>query len=349
MSWRLHLWIGMISFIVVIILTSFDVGSVTARTITVDDDGGTDYIRIQDAIDNATNGDTIRVFEGTYYERVRVNITVSLIGNGSDVTTIDRGERNGDVVRITADHVNFSGFRITGGNIRRTGIAVESEHCHIFMNNCSNNFYGIYVRPSSNHTITDNICENNSRGGIFLDRSSKCTITNNTCSRNMIGIGIASSTYCLLTNNAMHMNGISITGFFEHWNSHILDTMNTVNGKPVYYLKNETGLTVPLGAGQVILANCTLMNVTNQDCSNGSVGILIGYSQNLHVMNNICSGSQQSGIHISSSSNCTISNNTCLSNNEDGIRLSRSDTFTLEENTCSSNGENGIRCQIYRR
>ncbi len=32
-----------------------------ARTITVDDDGGADYEKIQDAIDNATNGDTVRI------------------------------------------------------------------------------------------------------------------------------------------------------------------------------------------------------------------------------------------------------------------------------------------------
>ena len=81
----------------------------TAITITVNDEGNADYTKIQDAIDNSTNGDTIRVFEGTYTENIIVNKSLSLIGNGSEITVIDGGE-NGDVVMITADWVNISGF-----------------------------------------------------------------------------------------------------------------------------------------------------------------------------------------------------------------------------------------------
>lgn len=46
-------------------------------------------------IDNATEGDTIRVYEGTYYENVVVNKTVSLVGNGSEETTIEGGGGRG--------------------------------------------------------------------------------------------------------------------------------------------------------------------------------------------------------------------------------------------------------------
>ena len=63
----------------------------SAATITVDDDGPADYSKIQYAIDNATEGDTILVKEETYYENVLVNKTVSLIGDGSENTTIDGG------------------------------------------------------------------------------------------------------------------------------------------------------------------------------------------------------------------------------------------------------------------
>ena len=38
------------------------------KTIYVDDDGGADYTKIQDAIDNASDGDTIFVYEGLYFE-----------------------------------------------------------------------------------------------------------------------------------------------------------------------------------------------------------------------------------------------------------------------------------------
>ena len=74
---------------------------VSGRTITVDDDGGADFTTIQDAIDNATDGDTIRVFRGGYDGPIIVNKSVSLIGNGSGNTRV-YGLQKGDGVKIIA-------------------------------------------------------------------------------------------------------------------------------------------------------------------------------------------------------------------------------------------------------
>jgi len=165
---------------------------VAGKTIKVDDDGGADYVKIQDAIDASDNGDTIRVWEGTYFESVIVNKSVSLIGNGSGTITIDGGE-DGDVVTITADWVNMSGFLVTrsGDQGGKSGIRVNSDHNHIINNNCSNNGYGIRLYDTNGCTITNNTCSSNNDYGIRLWDSSTCTITNNTClSNNKDGIYI---------------------------------------------------------------------------------------------------------------------------------------------------------------
>ena len=395
---------------IILFCLCFLCGIGSADIITVDDDGGADYEKIQDAVDVAEDGDTIRVFEGTYYENVIVDKSVSLIGNGSVKTTID-GDGKGTVVKITVDWVNMSGFMVMGsGGSSFSGIKVESDHNHIFENNCSNNNYGIYheyssynnltnntyssnnlhgiwfresdhnkltkntcisnndfgisLSSSSNNTITNNTCENNYYG-IYLSSSSNCTITNNTCSNNYDGIFLSSSSDCTIenntcssnnndgirlsfssdctiTNNTMNENGISIYGSPENWTSHTMGTSNTVNGKPVYYYKNVTGFTVPYGAGQVVLANCSWITVENQNCSNGSVGIMVGYSSNITLMNNICSANNAHGIQLYRSSNCTITNNTCSSNNDNGIYLWDSNACTITNNTCSSNNDHGI-------
>ena len=72
-------------------LTLLAVGSVgMAATISVDDDGGADYTSIQEAIDNATSGDTIEVAAGTYREYVHVNKDgLTIEGAGIDQTVID--------------------------------------------------------------------------------------------------------------------------------------------------------------------------------------------------------------------------------------------------------------------
>ena len=66
---------------------------------------------IQDLIDNASNGDTIYIPSGTYYENIVINKSISLIGKDKNTTIID-GNKSGDVVIIYADWVNISGFKI---------------------------------------------------------------------------------------------------------------------------------------------------------------------------------------------------------------------------------------------
>jgi len=233
------------------------------KTITVDDDGGADYEKIQDAIDAAEDGDTVRVYEGLHREKLIVNKSINLQGNGSEATTINgsestpfNGSVNDYVVWIGVDWVNMSGFSVTGSGNERgdSGIWVcKSYNINIYGNNCSNNRCGIYVTSSSDCEIENNICSaSNDMIGIDLRTSSFCTIENNTCSANgWSGIGLSdSSSYCTIKNNTLNENGIFIFGYsLETWNSHTIEETNTINGKPVYYYKNISGFTVPSGAG----------------------------------------------------------------------------------------------------
>jgi pectin methylesterase-like acyl-CoA thioesterase len=90
--------------------------------------GGTDgcYASIQDAVDDADDGDTIRVAEGVYYETVVVTKSVTLEGGWNAdlsardweiyVTTID-AERNGPTIWVQAAVTpTIEGFVITGGD-----------------------------------------------------------------------------------------------------------------------------------------------------------------------------------------------------------------------------------------
>ena len=325
------------------------------------------YSKIQDAIDNASIGDTVRVYAGTYTENVIVNKTVTLIGNGTTNTIINGGASD-DVVFITADWVNITGFKITnsGTNSEDAGIDIgHANKCKI--ENCTfpNNERGIRLNFSSNNIIRNNTCNSNRWGeGIELSDSPSNTIENNTCSNNWDGIKISSSSSNIIKNNTCSNNedgidlwfstnnifynntmsscGLSITAFsLSQWNTHIIGIDNSVNGNPIYYWKNRNGGTVPSGAGQIILANCNNVRVENQNINGGSDGILLGFSNNNIILKNIVNSHNDNGINLENSGNNIIENNIC-SNNFDGMYLDSSSSNLIRNNTFSSNEIGGI-------
>ena len=89
---------------------------VSALTFTVDDDGGADFSEIQDAINNATSGDTILIFEGTYQENIIVNKSLNLRGNGTDVSTVVSGNSVYGVIDINAESVRIENLTIKGND-----------------------------------------------------------------------------------------------------------------------------------------------------------------------------------------------------------------------------------------
>jgi len=71
--------------------------------------GPGNYTYIQDAIDNASNGDTIYVYNGIYNENVFIDKQIGLIGEDKENTIINA---SGIVVNVSADNVKISGFTI---------------------------------------------------------------------------------------------------------------------------------------------------------------------------------------------------------------------------------------------
>jgi PKD repeat protein len=128
------------------------------NTIYVDDDGGFDYENIQQAIDNAKIGDTIYVYNGTYYENVIIDKEIIL--NGEDKTNTFINNTN-SVIQIISDNVFISGFTITNGLI---GLKIEnSSKCSIKSNTIINNNIGVNIDNLSDNNLiyNNNFIKNN--------------------------------------------------------------------------------------------------------------------------------------------------------------------------------------------
>ena len=148
-----------------------------ATTLYVGGIGPGNYTSIQWAIENATEEDTVFVYNGTYYENVVVEKSINLTGLDRNNTVIDGGG-GGNVVNITVDWVNVTGFTITNGS---SGFNIQNAVNYAISNNDINlnTQYGIYLRYSNNSIITGNNISSNSFDGIDTYRASNNTIRSN--------------------------------------------------------------------------------------------------------------------------------------------------------------------------
>jgi len=307
----------------------------------------TDYPTIQEAINHANQGDTIYVYNGTYHENVLLNKTLSLVGENESTTIID-GSGIGNVVKVTSNNVNVTGFSLQNGRREWGFYGILLYNCtdnRIINNIVRNNQEGIRIAYGSNNTLIENAVEDNS-GGIRLDTSSYNLLQNNTLARNKRNFGVWGDR----------------TSHFTH----VIDESNTVNGKPICYWIDRQDAEVPMDAGYLALVssknitakglvlennwdgivffNTTESSIESSQIRNNSVGVRINWpsSNNMIAQNNI-TDNEWDGIWLFGSSNTTITLNTIVNNSNGGIfarddYINHADSLnnTITANTCDS-------------
>jgi parallel beta-helix repeat protein len=119
------------------------------------------YLHIQDALNVATDGYRIFVYNGSYDENLIINHRIDLFGEDRS-NTIVNGNRT-TVITVNADNVNISHFTITNTNaLEDTSIIqVNGENSIITDNIISSGYHGIQLYYTDNHLIYDNIIRNN--------------------------------------------------------------------------------------------------------------------------------------------------------------------------------------------
>jgi len=256
-----------------------------------------DYAKIQWAVDNANAGDTIIVRDGIYTENIVVDKPLTIKSeNGSANCIVQAANPNNPVFEVTADHTEINGFTVknaTGeGPGAGAGIYLRGvEYCLISNNTAISNEYGICLSSSSNNKVQNNIASSNTYEGILVASSSDNILKNNNCSNNGEGIHLDFSSNNTLKNNSMSNNRVYNFAITGHWLSNFIqdiDTSNTVDGKPIYYLVNEQERTIDssTNAGYVAAVNCT--NVLVKDLTlaiRNTDGILFAYTTNSRIEN----------------------------------------------------------------
>ena len=270
-------------------LFSFNVSKNLVTTLYVGGSEPGNYSKIQNAIDNASDGDAVYVYGGMYYENVVIRKSISLIGENKYTTIID-SNGSGDVVKISdVNWVNISEFSIQNGGSDWEGS-------------------GISIRQSDYTIITNNLIHSNLHYGIWLYLSSTNFVSNNIItSNNACGINIGGYS----DNNMILDNNIS---FNKNYGIHIsYSEGNTISNNTISSNKLESGLRLVSSNNNTISGNTISLN--KQD------GVFLSSSNNNTISGNTISLNNESGIILRSSCINTISENLISLNGYESIYL----------------------------
>ena len=170
------------------------------QTLYVGGSGPNNYTKIQDAIDNATNGDTVFVYKGSYPEHIQITKEITLVGETREQTIII-GNYSNNMIRIQANNTKIMCFTIKYGRI---GIyLVDTSNFTITQNILIDNWEGIGTLDSSNGSISSNILKNNDFEGINPVGSTEITISGNYIENSIEGIFLSSSLSNIIYGNTI--------------------------------------------------------------------------------------------------------------------------------------------------
>jgi parallel beta-helix repeat protein len=188
-------------------------------------DGENNYSKIQDAINDAKDGDIVFVYSAhqPYYEHIFINSSIMLIGENQQSTIID-GSCFESVINIQSDFVTIRGF-----TIQKSGydffyewdagiVCKKTESCEIYDNIIADNYIGIYVSLCNNILIRNNtfFSNNIASDGIICTFSYNISINNNvlgaSSNTQRDAIYLSHVTNSLISNNYIfnYQNGLRL-------------------------------------------------------------------------------------------------------------------------------------------
>jgi parallel beta-helix repeat protein len=217
------------------------------------------------------------------------------------------------------------------------GIEIDTSNYNVIKENTirNNNWYGIHVLDSINTQIYNNsiLGSTNQNDGIVLQGSTQHTLIkdnsiednidnaletlasvyntsfiSNKVINNLIYLSSANRT--ILSGNNLTNCGVLLDSSLDLLMTNIIYPNNTVNNKPLYYYKDQIGLNNSnfTNPGQILLLNCSNVNITYMNISNTDIGIGLYYTNDSYIAHNTLSELYY-GLHLDQCIGINIFNN----------------------------------------
>jgi parallel beta-helix repeat protein len=171
--------------------------------------GGTgpgNYTRIQDAINNTNDWDTVFVFDDSspYQESVKINKSILLIGENPE-TTVIIGNQSSDTIDFQHDNINLTGFTIKYSHYAVTNSVVNISNCSVYNNIIDDNKEGIRFDDCLNVTVSKNNFTNN-YFALVIEKSRHIIISLNKIRFNSEGIVMDGNENITISLNTIELN-----------------------------------------------------------------------------------------------------------------------------------------------
>jgi parallel beta-helix repeat protein len=361
---------------------------------------GNPYIIQGYSIDAQGEGSCIVIGHTSVHFTIRNSLLINAgpLGDDPGCGIVLQNVTNGAIDKIACLSCEFAGVWINSsvdisisnsscsGSMMYGILLTDSPDSTVIGCECGDTFTGIFLDGSDNCTLERNQCFDDQGAGIMIEYSDNvvvvendlagsgvnlglffsdnCQVLNNTLERGDMGINLMNSLNDTFAGNVMtgcsfNMVGNSDGRMIESFISHVIDNC-TVNGLPIYYLKNTDfgNDTVPGDMGQIIVANVTRITISDIDMGNTSVAVIVAYSSSVYIHDSSFSDSVVgiytdhvsdsmvfdcqfhglcNGMDLFWSQDCVITRNNCYRNSNVGIYLEGSSRIEIRDNICHAN------------
>jgi parallel beta-helix repeat protein len=322
-----------------------------------------DFSSIQLALNNSKKGYKIFVRDGIYYEHISIRLDDIVLQGESPETTIIDGMNQGDVVYISSNNINLSGFTVQYSGMNEFSIyyagiklsAVDSciiSNCKIQNNmgygvvisnavNCillqnlisMNQYDGLYLENANNILITETFLQNNYENEISCYNSSSVNIINNS----IISTNLNAILFSFSRNSLIFENNITGLGF--HCIQLRCSSFNLIKQNSIYSESNSALSLLYKSNNNNLSFNTIIDRSSNID----SIGIMNQDSEFNEINENLIS-SFNIGIDIQESIKIEIQLNKIILNNI-GISLNTCNNIQIIKNNISYNIINALNTE----
>jgi len=225
------------------------------------------------------------------------------------------------------DNVMY-GVRLNGST------SFEVEMCYV-----SGSAAGIFVEfsPSAGRFADNTVF--NCTEGVVEKSSSHVELDANDIVGCDYGVRLLDSTDTVMTANSLMGCGLYVEShMIGCWDSHTIGPDNSVNGRTLVYLVDESGMGLDASTGQAVIVSCHWITAASLNLSRSTVGVQAAFSDYISVLG--CNLSHNvMGVEYSQADDGEISMNQVTGCLSEGVKLKGCTGCTIEENTV-------LRCDI---